>query len=429
MLLQGGRILDPAAGLDRRADLRIAGGRVHEIGADLVARPGERVVDVGGCLVTPGLIDLHVHFREPGQEARETIASGAAAAAAGGFTTVCAMPNTDPVTDTPERVRRVLDRGRAAGGVRVLPIAAATMGSGGREASDGAALAAAGAVALSDDGLPIRSVEMLTRVLEGARAAGLVVADHCEDLSLSAGGAILEGPIAERLGVRGIPAEAESRAVARDLQVLDKAGGRLHLCHVSTAESVRLLREALARGLAVTAEACPHHLTLTVEAVAERGPLAKMNPPLATDTDREALIEALADGTIGCLATDHAPHTAEEKASGLARAPFGVVGLETAFGVLNTDLVARGRVSLATLIERLTWGPAQAFGLAGGRLDPGAPADVAVFDLDAEWIVAAEDFRSRGRNTPWEGCRLKGRGVMTIVAGKIVFNDLVEGGE
>ncbi len=383
---------------------------------------GVAVLDVDSFLVTPGLIDLHVHFREPGQEAKETIATGAAAAAAGGFTTVCAMPNTVPVVDTPDRVRFVVERGRAAVGAHVLPIAAATAGSLGREPTDAARLRAAGAVALSDDGLPIASAEILARVLADARAAGVVVADHCEERRLSAGGAVLAGPVAERLNVRGIPPEAESAAVARDLEVVAEVGGRLHLCHLSTMESVRLLRSAREEGLAVTAEVCPHHLTMSTSIIVERGSDAKMNPPLATDADRETLVTALSDGTIGCVATDHAPHTLAEKARGLADAPFGVVGLETAFAVLHTGLVIKDRISLATLIERLTVGPARAFGLEGGRLAPGALADVSVFDLTAEWTVDSAAFRSKGRSTPWEGHRLRGRPVLTIVGGEVVFD-------
>ncbi|HUP00654.1 MAG TPA: dihydroorotase, partial [Gemmatimonadota bacterium] len=375
-----------------------------------------------GRLVTPGLVDLHVHLREPGQEIKETIATGSAAAAAGGFTSICAMPNTDPVTDSPERVRFVADRGCAARGARVFPIAAATLGSRGETPTDAAALRAAGAVALSDDGLPIATAKVLEQVLAGARAAGLPVADHCEDRRLSAGGAILAGPVAERLGVGGIPRGAESVAVARDLEVLARAGGRLHLCHLSTGGSAELLRNARQAGLPVTAETTPHHLALSTELVLEQGALAKMNPPLAGDGDREALIAALADGTIDCIATDHAPHTVAEKAVGLDRAPFGIVGLETAFGLLHTALVVSGAIDLVTLIERITLGPARAFGLPAGRLAPGDPADVAVFDLAAEWTVEPHLFRSRSRNTPIAGRRLIGRPILTLVGGEVVYD-------
>ncbi|MGH7557862.1 MAG: dihydroorotase [Gemmatimonadota bacterium] len=420
ILMRGGRVIDPSR-IDGVADVRIAGGLVEEVGSGLGARAGERVVDVSGLLVTPGLLDVHVHLREPGLEAKETIATGALAAAAGGFTTVCAMPNTDPVTDTPDRVQSILERGRAAGAARVLPVAAATVGSRGERLTDVAALALAGAVAISDDGLPIATGELLASALVAAREAGIVVADHCEDQLLSAGGAV-HVDAARRLGVGGIPPEAESEAVARDLEVLARVGGRLHVCHVSTAGTVDRLREARAAGLPVTAEVCPHHLTLTWHEVVSQGARAKMNPPLASHADREALVAALLDGTIDCVATDHAPHTAEEKAWGVAAAPFGVTGLETAFGVLHTDLVRRGRMALPVLIERLTVGPARAFGLAGGTLDAGAPGDLAVFDLEAGWEVDPDAFWSRSRNSPWIGRRLTGRAVLTLVGGRVVHD-------
>jgi dihydroorotase len=276
-------------------------------------------------------------------------------------------------------------------------------------------------VAVSDDGLPIATSELLAGALVAAREAGIVVADHCEDLRRSAGGAVwMEA--AGALGVGGIPPEAESEAVGRDLDVLAENGGRLHVCHVSTAASVARIRQAKRSGLGVTAEVSPHHLTLTAEAVEHLGSLAKMNPPLASEEDRESVVTALLDGTIDCVATDHAPHTAEEKARGLAAAPFGVVGLETAFGVLHTDLVLPGHLPLAVLIERLTSGPARAFTLPAGSLEPGAPADLAVFDLETEWDVDPESFRSRGRNSPWAGRRLVGRPVLTVVGGRVVHD-------
>ena len=422
LFLRGGRIIDPASGLDDRAELLIENGRVEGIGNGIEPPEGARVIDATGFLVTPGLVDLHVHLREPGHEATETIASGAAAAAAGGFTTVCAMPNTDPVVDTPDKVRFVIERARLARGARVLPIAAATEGSRGERPTEAVALRRAGAVALSDDGLPIASAGILARVLADASEAGLPVADHCEDLDLSAGGAVLAGPIADRLGVGGIPTEAESAAVARDLEVVARNGGRLHLCHLSTAGSVARLRQARQAGLPVTAEATPHHLALTAELVVERGSLAKMNPPLAAEEDREALIAALVDGAIDCVATDHAPHTTADKERGLGPSPFGIVGLETAFALLHTALVTTGRIELSVLIERLTLGPVRVFGLEAGRLSEGSPADVAVFDLASEWTVDPAAFRSRSRNTPLAGRRLLGRPVLTIVDGEVVYD-------
>lgn len=425
-LLKGGRVLDPASGRDERADVRIEAGRITGIGPDLPGVDEGTVLDVGGLLVTPGLVDPHVHFREPGQTHKETIATGAAAAAAGGFTTVCAMPNTDPVLDSVELVRFVVERARSAlagGGARVRPIAAATMDSAGERPTDATALAAAGAVGLSDDGLPIENDGVFAEVLVRAASAGIVVADHCERCDLSAGGAMFDSPASKRLGVRGIPAEAESEAVARDLDVLRRVGGRLHVCHVSTAASVELLRRARSEGLAVTAEVTPHHLALTLDAVEEHGTAAKMNPPLATAEDRAAVRAALLDGTIDCVATDHAPHSAREKRAGLASAPFGIVGLETAFGVLHTELVLSGETDLATLVERMTVGAARALDLDAGRLEEGGPADVAVFDLDAEWTVEPRRFRSKSRNTPWAGRALVGRPVVTFVDGRVAHDE------
>lgn len=426
LVLEGGRVLDPASGRDERADVRIEDGRIVEIGPDLSGAEEGEVLDVGGLLVTPGLVDPHVHLREPGQTHKETIATGAAAAVAGGFTTVCAMPNTDPVLDSVELVRWVVERARAAladGGARVRPIAAATIDSEGERPTDATALAAAGAVALSDDGLPIEDDGVFAEVLVRTASAGLVVADHCERCDLSAGGAVFASEVARRLEVGGIPPEAESEAVARDLEMLRRVGGRLHVCHVSTAASVELLRRAKSDGLAVTAEATPHHLTLTVEAVEEFGTAAKMNPPLASAEDREAVRAALLDGTIDCVATDHAPHSAKEKKAGLATAPFGIVGLETAFGILHTELVLSGETDLATLVERMTVGAARVLDLDAGRLEEGGVADVAVFDLDQEWTVEPRHFRSKSGNTPWAGRRLVGRPVVTVVDGRVAYDD------
>ncbi len=421
-MLRGGRVLDPNSARDELADVRVVAGTVIAIEKHVEPASGDNVIELAGMLVTPGLVDPHVHLREPGGEASETIATGASAAVAGGFTTICAMPNTRPVIDTPERVRGVVARGRSARMARVLPIGAATVASAGETPTDVQALAAAGAIAVSDDGQPISTAEMLARVLGDAAIAGVVVADHCEDLGLSRGGAILAGKVADQLGVGGIPREAESAAVERDLEVLARVGGRLHLCHLSTAESVQLVREAKQAGLPVTAEACPHHLTLTVDCTEKQGSTAKMNPPLAETGDRSALVAALVDGTIDCVATDHAPHTKREKARPLSEAPFGVIGLETAFGVVYTELVERGDVSLTTLLARMTVDPARAFGIERGRLEVGAPADLAVFDLDREWEVEPERFRSKARNTPWAGATLRGRPMLTIVAGEVVFD-------
>jgi dihydroorotase len=421
LLLRGARLVDPLSGHDGCADVLVRDGLVERVEESLDGAPGWEIIDLDGMLLTPGLVDVHVHLREPGQEHKETIASGTAAAAAGGFVAVCAMPNTLPVVDDPEAVRQAIARAAEAGPVRVHPIAAATVGSRGERLTDFEGLAAAGAVAVSDDGLPIPD-SLLEEVLVRARAAGIPVADHCEDLGRSAGGAILESPLARRLGVKGIPAAAESDAVARDLDALARTGGRLHVCHVSTARSVELIRQAKAAGLAVTAEATPHHLVLTAGQVEESGALAKMNPPLADPDDRDAVRAGLADGTIDCVATDHAPHTEAEKLRGLADAPFGIVGLETAFAVLYSRLVRTGTLSLETLVRRLSSDPARAMGLDVPEVRPGARADLAAFDLEAEWEVDPRRFRSRGRNTPFGGWRLQGRPVFTLAGGRIAYD-------
>jgi dihydroorotase len=406
---------------DGRADVLVRNGRVERVAESLGEVSGAEVVDLSGMLLTPGLVDLHVHLREPGQESKETISTGMAAAAAGGFVAICAMPNTRPVVDLPELVRLVVERAAVAGPVRVHPIAAATVGSRGERPTDVEALAAAGAVAVSDDGQPI-SDETLAEVLRRARSAGIPVADHCEALHRSAGGVILEGPLARRLGVGGIPAEAESEAVARDIEVLARTGGRLHVCHVSTARSIELIRRAKADGLPVTAEATPHHLVLTAAQVEESGAQAKMNPPLANTEDREAVQAALADGTIDCVATDHAPHTDAEKRRGLADAPFGIVGLETAFAVLYSVLVEGRVLPLGTLVRRLSADPARALGLEAPVVRPGARADLAAFDLQTEWTVDPARFHSRGRNTPFAGWRLRGRPIFTVAGGQIAYD-------
>lgn len=421
LLLRGARLVDPLEGRDGIADVMVREGRVERVADSIKDGGGAEVVDLTGMLLTPGLVDVHVHLREPGQEEKESIATGTSAAAAGGFVAICAMPNTRPVVDDPELVRLLVDRAAESGPVRVHPIAAATLGSRGERPTDVEALAAAGAVAISDDGLPI-SDATLAEVLKRARAAGIPVADHCESLDRSAGGAIFEGPLARRLGVRGIPPEAESDAVARDLEALARAGGRLHVCHVSTARSVERIRQAKADGLPVTAEVTPHHLVLTVAQVEASGTQAKMNPPLASFADREAVRTALADGTIDCVATDHAPHTAAEKNRGLAEAPFGVIGLETAFAVLYSDLVESGILSLETLVRRLSADPARALGLEAPVVRPGARADLAAFDLETEWMVDPGRFRSLGRNTPFAGWRLRGRPVFTVAGGQVAYD-------
>jgi len=397
-------------------DLVIADGRIVEDSA----RTPDRVVDAAAAIAAPGLVDLHVHLREPGQSAKETIESGCRAAAAGGFTAIACMPNTQPVLDSPAWVEWV--RHRAAGAAcRVHPIGAVTVGQEGKQLTEFLALQAAGAVALSDDGRPIESAAIMRQALEYGRHAGLPIVCHEEDLTLRADGTMNEGFTATRLGLRGIPSAAESVMVRRDVELAELTGGRVHFAHLSCAASFAALRDAHARGLAVTGETCPHYWMLTDEAVADYDTRAKMNPPLRSEADREATLAAIADGTVDCFTTDHAPHTEEEKRQPFDRAPFGIVGLETALGLTLTGLVRPGHLSLERALERWTDAPRRVFRLPEVSLEPGSPADLVLIDPDLEWTVDASAFQSRGRSTPFEGWRLTGRAIATFVAGAPTF--------
>ncbi len=419
IVLHGGRVIDPALSRDSISDVLISDGRVVAIEANLPPPAGATVIDARGWVVAPGLVDLHVHLREPGQEYKEDILSGTRAAAAGGFTTLCCMPNTVPVNDCRAVTELITRRAREAGLVHVLPVGAISQGLRGEALAEIGEMKDAGVVALSDDGKPVMNGELMRRALEYARTFGLPVVQHCEDSHLAAGGVMNEGPAATRAGLRGQPPAAESAMVARDLELLAWTGGRYHVAHVSTAASVRLVREAKRRGLAVTCEVTPHHLTLTDEACASYDTSTKCAPPLRSPSDREALREGLADGTIDCIATDHAPHAAQEKELEYDQAAFGMIGLETALS-LGLRLVAEGVLTLPTLIERMTSGPARAFGLTAGSLRPGAPADLVAFDPVATGTVDRARFRSKSRNSPFHGWQLPGRVLMTLVDGQIV---------
>jgi dihydroorotase len=424
LFIEGGRVIDPASGVDGVRTVVVQGGRIAEV-AERAERPRDaRAVDARGKWVTPGFVDLHVHLREPGQEYKETVATGARAAVAGGFTTVCAMANTKPVNDNASVTELVLARAAQAGLARVLPVGCISRAQGGEDLAEYGELKAAGCVAVSDDGKPVASSGLMRRALEYARAFGLPVAVHEEDPVLVGKGVMHEGPTSTRLGLKGIPGAAEDVMVVRDLALLELTGGRLHLQHVSTRGAVRAIREAKRRGLAVTAEATPHHLALTDEDVGASGYSTdfKMNPPLRSAEDVAAVREGLADGTIDAIATDHAPHSAVEKDLEFDAALNGIVGLETAFSVC-LDLVRRGALPERRLVEALTVGPARAFGLAAGTLARGAPADVAVLDPAAEWTVDPARLHSKGRNTPWKGKRLPGRCVLTLVGGRIVHGE------
>jgi len=424
IFIEGGRVIDPASGVDGLRTVVVQGGRIAEVG-ERVERPRDaRVVEARGKWVTPGFVDLHVHLREPGQEYKETVATGARAAVAGGFTTICAMPNTKPVNDSASVTELVLARAAQAGLARVLPVGCISRAQGGEDLAEYGELKAAGCVAVSDDGRPVASSGLMRRALEYARAFGLPVAVHEEDPVLAGKGVMHEGPTSTRLGLKGIPAAAEDVMVVRDLALLELTGGRLHLQHVSTKGAVRAIRDAKKRGLAVTAEATPHHLALTDEDVGASGYSTdfKMNPPLRSAEDVKAVREGLADGTIDAIATDHAPHSAVEKDLEFDAALNGIIGLETAFSVC-LELVRKGALAERRLVEALTAGPARAFGLAAGTLAKGAAADIAVLDPAAEWTVDPARLHSKSRNTPWKGKRLPGRCVLTLVGGRIVHGE------
>ena len=422
VLLKGGRVIDPSRDFDQVADVLVKDGKIEAVGRGLGHPDGAAVRDLAGKVVAPGLIDLHVHVREPGNEDEETVASGARAAAAGGFTAICAMPNTDPVTDNQAAVGFIIRQSGRAGLARVHPIGAVSLGQRGERLAEFGEMVGAGAVAVSDDGRPVVSSHLMRTALEYARTFGIPVADHCEDPTLAAGGVMHEGLVATRLGLKGIPAAAEEIMVARDVLLAELTGGHVHLCHMSTRGAVAIIREAKERGIRVTAEVTPHHLTLTDVACEEYDTHAKMNPPLREAPDVEALRGALKDGVIDCIASDHAPHAYDEKEAAFDDAPFGIVGLETAFAVAHTELVGSGAFTLPELIRRMSTDPARVFHLPGGTLAPGSVADLTVLDLGAKWTVDPAAFYSKSRNTPFAGRALTGRAILTLVAGAIAHD-------
>jgi dihydroorotase len=421
LLVKGGRVVDPANGFDTVADVLVADGRIAKVGKALKAPEGTAVVAATGKVVCPGLIDIHVHFREPGYEYKETIATGTRAAAAGGFTAVCAMPNTSPPNDTRAVTELIVRRARDVGAIRVYPVGAISKGLAGETLAEMGELKDAGCVAVSDDGKPVMNAELMRRAMEYARTFGLTIVQHCEDLSLSHGGAMNEGIVSTRAGIRAQPVSAESTMVARDIELCALTGARYHVAHISSADSVRLVREAKRRGLPVTCEVTPHHLTLTDEACGGYDTSTKCNPPLRTGADVDALREALADGTIDAVATDHAPHSPVEKDVEFEQAAFGMIGLETALPLV-LELVRGGRLTPADLVTRMSVAPAAAFGLPGGTLADGAFADVTVIDPEATWTVDAVALRSRSRNTPFSGKTVVGRAALTVVGGTIAYS-------
>jgi dihydroorotase len=423
--LRGGRVIDPTRSVDEVADVLLRDGVVAAVGS-VGSLADATVLDVSGLVVCPGLIDLHVHLREPGHEHKETIATGSRAAAAGGFTAVCAMPNTDPPIDDPASVGYVRAEGFRAAAARVYPCGAVSVGQKGERLTEIGEMIDAGAVAITDDGRPVATAGLMRLALEYAGTFGIPVATHCEDLTLSNGGSMNESVVSTRLGLRGIPNAAEDVCIARDLLLAELTGGRLHVQHVSTRGGVAMIRAAKERGVAVTAEATPHHFTLTDDVVEAYRTNAKVNPPLRRAEDRAAVVEGIADGTLDVIATDHAPHHYDEKEQAFEDAPFGLVGLETALGLALTHLVHPGVIDLPTLVQRMSTAPARAFNLPGGFLGAGAPADVTVFDPQWEWTVQPSAFLSKSRNTPFAGRRLRGRAVYTIVHGRMVHDASAE---
>ena len=420
LLLKGARLVDPSQGLDAVGDLLVVDGKVAAIGGTIAGPDGARVVNCAGQVVAPGMIDVHVHLREPGREDVETVATGAHAAAAGGFTGVCAMPNTKPVTDNQATVGFVKRQGEAAGFARVYPYGAISLGMQGETLAEFGEMVAAGAVAVSDDGRPVENSHLMRTALEYSQTFGIPVVEHCEVMALAEGGSMNEGIVSARLGLKGIPAEAEEIDVARCILLAKLTGGHVHLCHLSTKGSVDLVRWGKDQGVNVTAEVCSHHISLTEDAVEGFNTNAKMNPPLRTRRDVEALQAGLKDGTIDLLVTDHAPHHYDEKEREFADAPNGIVGLETALGVNITWLVETGILTIPQLVDRMACLPAKVFHLPGGTLAKGSLADITVFDPRREWVVDPSKFKSKGRNTPYGGRQLRGLATCTIVGGRVV---------
>ncbi len=427
LLIHGGHIIDPGQGIDEAAGLLIEDGKISWLGKGEITPPPTDydMLDASGLIVCPGFVDLHCHLRQPGFEERETIATGTRAAARGGFTTICCMPNTEPPLDNEAIIDYIKSTAASEGIVRVLPIGCISRGRKGEELTGMAELASAGAIAFSDDGEPALNSGLMRQAMDYSRTSGLPIIDHCEDTALSKGGQVNEGAISARLGLKGIPNAAEEIIVARDLALAQLTGGWLHVAHTTTEGSVDLIRRAREKGIKVTAEVTPHHLTLTEEAVTGYNTNAKVNPPLRTRQDIKALIQGLKENVIDIIATDHAPHTEADKQREFALAPFGISGFETALGSLMS-LVHDRKLTLATLISRLTCEPARIIGNKYGKLGTlaiGAPADITIFDPAREWVVDTRTFASRGKNTPLEGSALKGRIMATIFQGKLVYRD------
>ncbi len=422
LLIQQGRLIDPVSGIGGVMDILVEDGRVAVLGSNLQDEEAQ-VLNAEGLVVCAGLVDMHVHLRDPGQEYKETIETGTMAAARGGFTSIACMPNTRPAVDCPEQVAYVKNKAAGACGVHVWPIGAVSAGERGEELTDFEALKQAGVVALSDDGMPVQNANLMRDALILGHRQDLTVLSHCEDADMVKNYAVNEGRVSRQLRLPGRPAIAEEIMVARDAMLAEETGAAVHICHISTAKAVALVRRYKKKGVHITCETCPQYFSLTEDLVPEKGTMARVNPPLRTKKDVEAIIEGLKDGTIDAIATDHAPHSAEEKAKPLTEAPSGMVGLETALGVTLTYLYHTKQMQLSDILRKMTLNPACILRINKGRLAIGGEADMVIFDPDEEWTVDPEEFASKGRNTPFAGMKLKGRVKYTIVDGRIVYQD------
>ncbi len=420
LLIKSGRVIDPTDGSDSIADILIQNGKIVQKKSFIPVEKSMAVINASGLVVAPGFIDIHTHLREPGFEHKETIASGTSSAIAGGFTSIACMANTNPVNDSVEITKLILQKSKEAGLAKVLPIASVTLGMKGQKLSSMDSLKEAGVVAFSEDGKSVKDSSVMARALGRSRVLDIPIIAHCEDQELSPGGVMNEGPVAKKLGLKGIPNEAENVMVRRDIRLARENGGRLHVAHISTAEAVGLVRRAKRDGIDVTCETTPHHFTLTDETVSRNNPDYKMSPPLRSHSDVEAILEGLADGAIDAIATDHAPHSPEEKSASFENAPLGIVGLETALPLV-LNLVRSKVLNLPRAVALLTNLPAKILNLPQGRLQIGAEADITIFDPNREWVVDPANFKSKGRNTPFTGRVMKGKVVYTIVGGKILF--------
>ncbi len=423
LLIKGGRVLDPSVNLDKVCDVLVEDGVIAGIVEQGSSAEADEVIDAAGCFVMPGLIDLHVHLREPGFEHKETIETGSKAAAAGGFTTICPMPNTKPSTDSPEMVEWVVNKATEVSPINIIPVGAVTLGQMGDEVTDIVGMKAKGALAISEDGKSVMNAKIYRDAMKVAAENDVLIMAHCEDKNLVGKGALNAGEVADKLGIHGITNSVEDVIVARDIVLAAETGAKLHLCHCSTAGSVVLLRDAKAEGIAVTGEVCPHHFAMTEDEITEDDANFKMNPPLRSAKDVQALKEALRDDIMDVISTDHAPHHADEKAKGIAEAPFGIVGSETAVALTVTHLLEMGYITPLQMAAKMSTNPAKILGIDKGTLQPGKIADITIINPTEEYVIDKNTFVSKGKNTPFHGKTVRGKVKYTIVSGKVVFAD------